>query len=90
MKMISVPCEFNGVTKPFNIYIGLAQEGFHPLHFQIEYLSQLGGRITQAVLDSIIKLEKLAERNNVSLEDLCVYALSSYSESKKHNEEDNS
>ncbi|MEQ9115522.1 MAG: DUF2610 domain-containing protein [Rickettsiales bacterium] len=76
MKKFSVPCNFNGQVAPFTIYIGFPKDGNHPLHFQSDWLSkERGGTIPQEVMDSIQKLKDLADKNNVSFEDLCVYAL---------------
>ena len=48
----------------------------HPLHFQSNWLSkERGGSIPGEVMDSIAKLKDIADQNNVSFEDLCVYAL---------------
>jgi len=76
MKKFSVPCDFNGVKAPFTIYIGLPKDDHHPLHFQADWLSkERGGNIPQEVMDSLAKLKELADKNGVSFEDLCVYAL---------------
>jgi hypothetical protein len=76
MKKFSVPCNFGGTVAPFTVYIGAPESKHHPLHFQADWLSkERGGSIPQEVMDSIAKLKDLAERNNVSLEELCVYAL---------------
>ena len=61
---------------PFAIYIGEPEPGHHPLHFQADWLSkQRGGTIPEEVMDAISKLKELADKNNVSLEELCVYSL---------------
>lgn len=76
MKKFTVPCNFNGVQAPFTIYIGSPEDNHHPLHFQADWLSkERGGTIPQEVMDSIQKLKGLADKNHVSFEDLCVYAL---------------
>jgi hypothetical protein len=76
MKKFTVPCNFNGVQAPFTIYIGSPEDTHHPLHFQADWLSkERGGTIPQEVMDSIQKLKDLADKNHVSFEDLCVYAL---------------
>jgi hypothetical protein len=76
MKKFTVPCNFNGVQAPFTIYIGSPEDSHHPLHFQADWLSkERGGTIPQEVMDSIQKLKDLADKNHVSFEDLCVYAL---------------
>lgn len=77
MKKFTVPCDFGGQKAPFTIYIGDPDPNHHPLHFQAEWLSkERGGVIPSDVMDSISKLYNLAQKNNVSFEELCVYALS--------------
>lgn len=76
MKRFTVPCDFNGVKHPFHVYIGEPHPKKHPLQFQAWWLSsERGGTIPQDVMDSFEKLFKIAQENNVSFEDLCVYAL---------------
>ncbi len=76
MKKFTVPCDFGGTKSPFDVYIGDPTPGRHPLHFQSAWLSTVrGGTIPQEVMESFDKLHKLALQNNVSFEDLCVYAL---------------
>ena len=61
---------------PFSIYIGIPEKGHHPLHFQADWLSkERGGTIPAEIMDAIGRLKDLAEKNNVSLEELCVYSL---------------
>ena len=86
MKKFSVPCNFNGQVAPFTIYIGSPKDGNHPLHFQSDWLSkERGGTIPQEVMDSIQKLKDLADKNNVSFEDLCVYALGAAQQEEEQN-----
>lgn len=76
MKKFTVPCDFGGQKSPFTIYIGDPEPKHHPLHFQSSWLSkERGGTIPAEVMDSIAKLKDIADQNNVSFEDLCVYAL---------------
>lgn len=87
MKKFTVPCNFGGVKSPFTIYIGAPEEQHHPLHFQADWLSkERGGNIPSEVMDSIAKLKELADKNNVSFEDLCVYALGAAAEQRERNE----
>jgi hypothetical protein len=77
VKKFTVPCDFGGVSSPFTIYIGNPEPNHHPLHFQAEWLSKnRGGTIPGDVMESIAKLYELSKKNNVSFEELCVYALS--------------
>ncbi|BFD45363.1 MULTISPECIES: DUF2610 domain-containing protein [unclassified Candidatus Tisiphia] len=81
MKKFSVNCDFGGQMAPFTIYVGQPEPGHHPLHFQDDWLSkQRGGKIPAEVMDAITKLQELANKNNVLLEELCVYALGSAQE----------
>jgi hypothetical protein len=76
MKKFTINCDFGGQAAPFSIYIGVPEKGHHPLHFQADWLSkERGGTIPAEIMDAIAKLKELAEKNNVSLEELCVYSL---------------
>lgn len=80
MKKFVINCDFSGQQSPFYIYIGLAETDHHPAHFQADWLSkQRGGSIPSSVMDALGELKTLAQKNNVLLEDLCVYALGSSS-----------
>ena len=76
MKKFSIPCDFNGQKAPFTIYVGNPKPDHHPIFFQSDWLSkERGGTVPQEVMDSLAKLKDLSEKNGVSFEDLCVYAL---------------
>ena len=76
VKKFTIPCDFGGVSAPFSIYIGNPEPQHHPLHFQAEWLTKnRGGNIPSDVMDSVAKLFELSKKNNVSFEELCVYAL---------------
>lgn len=76
MKRFTIPADFNGVSHPFHVYIGEPCAHLNPLHFQDLWLKELrGGHIPQDVADSFAKLLSISIENNVSFEDLCVYAL---------------
>lgn len=80
MKKFNINCVFENQTSPVTVYIGRPEQGHHALHFQSEWLSkERGGVIPQEVMYAITKLQDLAKKNNVLLEDLCVYALGSVS-----------
>lgn len=84
MRKFTVNCDFGGQLAPFAIYIGKPAQEHHPLQFQADWLSkQRGGSIPAEVMDAISQLQKLAEKNGVALEDLCVHALGT-DEEKKH------
>ena len=88
MKKFSIPCIFNGMKSPFTIYIGAPEDSHHPLHFQADWLSrERGGTIPSEIMESIAKLKELADKNNVSFEDLCVYALGTAAQDGSEQEE---
>lgn len=83
MKKFAINCSFNGTISPFTVFIGKPEKDHHPLFFQAEWLSkERGGTIPPEVMESIAKLKDLAEKNNVSFEDLCTYALQAASTPK--------
>lgn len=89
MKKFTVPCAFGGVTAPFSIYIGNPEPQHHPVHFQSEWLTKhRGGVIPSSVMDSISRLYDLAKKNNVSFEELCVYALNEFGDKNNSSEQD--
>ncbi|MDF2964666.1 MAG: hypothetical protein K0Q51_54 [Rickettsiaceae bacterium] len=76
MREFTINCQFGDQIAPFTIYLGQPEESHHPLHFQADWLSKnRGGTIPPEVMDAIAQLKALADKNNVSFEDLCVYAL---------------
>jgi len=76
MKKFVVPCDFNGQKSNFTIYVGAPKPDHHPLHFQANWLGkERGGNIDPQVMDSFAKLHEISNKNKVSLEELCVYAL---------------
>ena len=89
MKKFTVPCDFGGQKAPFTVYIGDPEPKHHPLNFQANWLSkERGGTIPGEVMDSIAKLKEIADQNNVSFEDLCVYALGAAQQSEEGTAED--
>ncbi len=81
MKKFTINCDFGGQMSPFTIFIGKPEHSHHPLHFQADWLSkERGGTIPSDVMDAVAQLKELSEKNNVSLEELCVYALASEEE----------
>ncbi len=86
MKKFIINCDFGGQIAPFAVYIGTPEGGHHPLHFQADWLSkQRGGTIPPDVMDAVSKLKDLADKNKVSLEELCVYALGAAQQEKDAN-----
>jgi hypothetical protein len=90
MKRFTVPCDFGGKKSPFHIYIGDPNPKNHPLQNQAAWLSsERGGTIPAEVMESFEKLFKIAQENNVSFEELCVYALGTASDEKQADEQQN-
>lgn len=86
VKKLSIPCNFGGQISPFSIYVGDPESSRHPLHFQADWLSkERNGTIPQEIMDSFQKLKDLAEKNGVSFEELCVYAVSSNESQEEEN-----
>jgi ferric-dicitrate binding protein FerR (iron transport regulator) len=82
VKKFTIPCDFGGTKAPFNIYVGEpAADCDDPLRHQAAWLSrERGGTISEDVMDSFRKLLAIAHENDVSFEELCVYALGTTSE----------
>jgi hypothetical protein len=77
MKRFTIPCDFAGQKTPFHIYVGEPSSDIHPLFFQAAWLAEKrGGTIPSEVMESFAKLQVIANENDVSFEELCVYALS--------------
>src|SRR2546423_1032819 len=75
-KRFTVPCDFNGVKSPVHVYVTDPAWPTHPLRDQARWLKEeRGGTIPAEVMDSFERLHKIAHENNVSFQDLCVYAL---------------
>lgn len=88
MKKFTIPCHFGDKKNPFDVYIGTPAEGNHPLKFQAQWLAkERGGVIPSEVMESFAKLLALSQKNNVSFEDLCVYALEAAHEEKEKEQE---
>ncbi len=89
MKKITVNCLFNGASSSFAVYVGNPESNHHPLHFQADWLSkERGGTIPAKVMESIAKLKEIADKNNVSFEELCEYALEAAALEEKMAKED--
>lgn len=76
MKRFNIPCDFSSTKQPFHVYVGEPADDDHPLRFQSAWLNEVrGGNVPEDVKLSFERLHKIAIENNVSFEDLCVYAL---------------
>lgn len=84
MKKFTIPCNFGRKKAPFEVYIGKPLDDEHPLFYQNLWLwEERGGEIPADVMSSFKKLQALANKNGVSFEDLCVYALEAANEDKE-------
>jgi hypothetical protein len=71
-----IPCDFGGTRSPFPLYFGEPSGDAHPLEQQAAWLwRERGGTIPAEVMESFAKLHAIARENNVSFEELCVYAM---------------
>lgn len=76
VKKLTIPCNFNGSTAAVDLFIGNPNQGQHPLNFQTKWLStEKGGQVPEDIMNSIAKVQRIAEQNNVSFEELCFYAI---------------
>jgi hypothetical protein len=88
MKRFTVPCDFGGKKAPFHIYVGEPLDDVNPLRYQELWLRiRRGGAIPPEVMESFEKLHTIALANNVSFEELCVYALGTASGGKTESSE---
>jgi Domain of unknown function (DUF2610) len=84
MKRFTVPCTFGRLKSPFHVYVGEPAPDVHPFKYQEAWLrEERGGTIPIEVMESFQKLLNIARENNVSFEDLCVYALGTVGEESK-------
>ena len=89
MKRFTIPCDFGGVKHPFHVYIANPVPNSHPLKYQAAWLQEeRGGTIPTDVMESFQKLHDIAKENNVSFEELCVYALSKDKNTEESNTKD--
>jgi hypothetical protein len=71
-----IPCRFSSATEQFPLYVGEPAADVHPLEQQAAWLwRERQGSVPAEVLDSFRKLLVIAQENNVSFEELCVYAM---------------
>jgi hypothetical protein len=77
MKQFRVPCLFGLAGKQaFPIYVGEPNPENHPLKYQSDWLRrERGGSVPRSVMDSLKRLQQIAQRSHVSFEDLCAYAI---------------
>ncbi|GAB1858685.1 hypothetical protein MHTCC0001_35250 [Flavobacteriaceae bacterium MHTCC 0001] len=89
MKKFTVPCIFGDSKHPFDCYIAnQVADDSYPLKFQsLWLLEERGGLFPEEVLSAFNKLYKLSLKNNISFEDLSVYALEEANKEKVNSKE---
>ena len=56
MTKLKVPCDFEGHSASFQVWVGCPAPGFHPLRFQAAWLrEERGGEISEDALERIKK-----------------------------------
>ncbi len=72
MKLFTVPCDFDGITYPTGIYVTNVPWPTNPLEGQARWLwEERRGKIPQNVMDSFLRVQRIAHENNVSFVELC-------------------
>lgn len=83
VKKFSIPCNTANGKTDVTLYIGDPMDGSHPLAFQSDYLSSNKAvNIPADVMESFSKLEDIAEKYRVPLEDLCERVIEELNHSK--------
>ena len=76
VKKFTYLCDFAGQKHPVTFYIGDAAKGNHPIGFQSNWLSKTkGGAVPQDLMDSLMKLKEISDKQKVPFEDLCEYVI---------------
>lgn len=76
VKKFTTNCDFSGKKYPVTFFIGDPMVGVHPLAFQSNLLNkEKGGSIPNDIMESFSKLKDIADRNNVSFEELCSFVI---------------
>ena len=84
MKKFEIPCFFGGKKSMVPLYIGNPEPNHNPIQFQSDWLSkERGGQVPQQIIESLIKIQKLALDNGLEFEELCHYALEAANETLK-------
>lgn len=75
-KKLNINCNFGGQMSPFSFFIGSPEKDHSPFHFQADWLSkERGGGFPSSVNDIFAQLRILADKYQVPLDILTVYAL---------------
>ena len=85
MKKFEVPCFFGGKKSMVPLYIGNPEPSHNPVQFQSDWLSkERGGQVPPQIIESLVKIQKLAADNGLAFEELCHYALEAANENLKN------
>lgn len=78
VKKLSLPCSFGGAQQNVDFYIGEPKIEIHPIQNQSKWLSsEKGGNVVPDVMESLTRIKKIAEENNVAFDEICAYAIES-------------
>ncbi len=96
MKKFTVPCLFGekNIQSPFTIYLGdpstyISMPKRHAIYFQSKWLKEIqGGTVPEKILDSLERLRVLAEAEEISFKELCVFALNAFGKKDAYRLED--
>jgi hypothetical protein len=76
VKKFTVSCDFAGKKIPVTFFVGNAAIGSHPIGFQSNWLGkEKGGVVPEKLMNSLMQLKEIADKNKVSFEDLCTYVI---------------
>ena len=85
MKKFEIPCFFGGKKSMVPLYIGNPEPSHNPVQFQSDWLSkERGGQIPPQIIESLVRIQKLAQDNGIEFEELCHYALEAANETLKN------
>ncbi|MEO0397629.1 MAG: DUF2610 domain-containing protein, partial [Cyanobacteria bacterium P01_A01_bin.137] len=88
MKRFTVPITCGTFTSPFHVYVWDWELDYAPTRDQFTWVEQARGcEVPDDVVDSFQKLYDIARENNVSYQELTVYALNQASNNANGNEE---
>lgn len=77
-KKLSLPCNFGGKQQNVDFYVGEPKLELHPIQNQSKWLSsEKGGSVLPEVMDSLLRIKKIAQENNVPFSEICAYAIES-------------
>lgn len=82
VKKLSLPCNFGGASQNVDFFVGEPKLEHHPIQNQSKWLSsEKGGSVSPEVMDSLSRIKKISQENNVPFAEICAYAIESAQES---------